>query len=119
MSRGMNHLNRILSYSYQFSVREKLIHFRWWRDAETHELADAALHRLEHGKIVTMDQKRNLERVTNRLHPQHMIEVRMSRNDQAGLDSDVAEEAKNSFRFVARVNDQRHRIRLYDVAVGL
>src|SRR5712692_7483534 len=48
-----------------------------------------------------------------------MIEVSMSRNDSAGLDSDVVEKAKNSFRLVARVDDQRTRVRLQDVAVGL
>src|SRR2546427_8466289 len=38
----------ILTYGYRFFVREKLIHFRRWPDAETHELADHALHSLEH-----------------------------------------------------------------------
>jgi hypothetical protein len=48
-----------------------------------------------------------------------MIEVRMSRNDLAGLDFEVAEEAEDSLRFIAGIDDQGCRIRLYDVAVGL
>src|SRR5712664_4465773 len=115
----MQHFDRIMSKGYRFSLCEKSIHFRWWRDTETHELADTALHGLEHGQVITVDQKWNLELGANHIHAEYMIEVRMGGNDLARLDRYVAQEAKDSLRFVPRVDDQRCRVGLQNVAVGL
>lgn len=48
-----------------------------------------------------------------------MIEVRVSRDDLAGLDFNVADEADNSLGLITRVDDYRGRIRLENVTVGL
>src|SRR4029077_17266363 len=95
-----------MSNSHRLFVCEKPVHFRWGRDAQTHELTDATLHGLEHRQIVMVDQKRNLQCCLDLVHAKYVIEVRMSCNNLARLDFEVVEEAEYSLWLIAGIDDQ-------------
>jgi len=119
MARSVENPDRLVPQFQRVAVFEVAVNPWRWRNLESHELAYAQLHRLQHWQIIWMDQEWSLGRLTDSVDAQHMIKVGMSRDNTRWHGVDIFGEPQDSLWLIARIDNHCFCPGLNDVAVGL